>query len=886
MRYIKKKAALILAVIMTFSVLLPISAEENKEPIRTEEFLLLQGLGMVDEEIAARSGGDVMTRAQFAGIQARLAGCVEGSVSAGNRFIDVMKGSLYDDEIHYLRNLGIVSGADPYRFLPDDPITLEQACAIAVTALGYKRAAEEEHGGYSDGYIYMAHRSGLLDGGIEKDHPLTVEEGMRLLKKTALALVYVAKQIGSNEIRYETEEGRTLIAEYCGIWADKGIFTDNGITALNGASKAGEGRLVIGGRTLTYDAKADTAGKIGRYVEYYYKDTGNESRLIYLCERAKDNKVLRIRAEDLCVDDSGYGVDTILYYKDDKIASAKLSVDLNLIYNGAAYPEFDRNTLMLESGFLTLIDNSGDGIYDAAVVEEYQNCVVSSASAAEQKIYGANGICIDAVKYDYVFIYGDTGEPVSIDAVKKNSVLSYMPSYHNTVLTIYLSNKTVTGTVDRTGKDGENTFYEVNGVRYEAAHNLFADIENQIIGAALPEVGKAYLLRLDKDGRIAAAELMDENVWKYAYFVGMRSEGTFNQNTVFRLVMTDGSVFEGYTIDNVSLNGEKIKSAALMSNEVFYRDGKPKRQIIKVRINGDGDITAVETATEELNEFGYNAERFSRSPTLSTAKYFGNNVKIIGQYGIAPNAVVFEDLDKDDASANFSVEDIRVLTAADLIDGQRYSSVDFYEMDETLTASFVVYGSNPGGVYKDQLLTVRHVSETLDEEGNPIKAVSGIAYGAEVEYTESEDGVFPEDLKMGDVVRVELQGNKVRLLDKMISLADHPEPQIQVKIGNSMYESEWTNMFGYVYGKSNNAISLINSSGSAYGKISNVSLNANAGKVTIYDNQRKTVYAGTLGDITPAVTISSDGSYTLNEDTMLFVYRRYEYLREAVLVKY
>ena len=29
MRYIKKKAALILAVIMTFSVLLPISAEEN-----------------------------------------------------------------------------------------------------------------------------------------------------------------------------------------------------------------------------------------------------------------------------------------------------------------------------------------------------------------------------------------------------------------------------------------------------------------------------------------------------------------------------------------------------------------------------------------------------------------------------------------------------------------------------------------------------------------------------------------------------------------------------------------------------------------------------------------------------------------------------------------
>ena len=94
MRYIKKKAALILAVIMTFSVLLPISAEENKEPIRTEEFLLLQGLGMVDEEIAARSGGDVMTRAKFAGIQARLAGCVEGSVSAGNRFIDVMKGSL------------------------------------------------------------------------------------------------------------------------------------------------------------------------------------------------------------------------------------------------------------------------------------------------------------------------------------------------------------------------------------------------------------------------------------------------------------------------------------------------------------------------------------------------------------------------------------------------------------------------------------------------------------------------------------------------------------------------------------------------------------------------------------------------------------------------
>lgn len=888
MRYLRRKIACILAVIMILPLTSFAGAEEageslqTQEKIQTQEFIFLNELGMVDSEMTEMSGSDVMTRAEFVGVLAKLSGYTDYPVPKENRFIDVISNSKYEKEIYYLRDMGVISGVDDYRFMPDAHITLEQACAAATTVLGYKRVAVNEYGGYSDGYIYMAARAGLIDTNTQKDHPLTMEEGMKLLKNTALALVYVEKKDG-NSIRYETEKGRTLIAEYCDIWEGEGIVTDNGITALDGDTKAGNLHMTIGGYTLSYDGSIEMSEKIGRYVKYYYY--GDEEQLIYIEDKTDKNDIVYIEADDLCIERDDFGASQIIYYEGNKTVSAKLSVNADMIYNGTAFPGFGKDTLSIKSGSLTLISNDSDSTYDVIIAEEYKNIVVRSVDTNNGIVYGVNGVSIDISKYEHVTIYNNINEQAGIEDINVNNVVSYMSSMDERNLIINISTKTISGKIDNIGVD-VNEYYEVNGERYKIAYSLLEDIDNNLAGAVLPEIGKSYLLRLDKDGRIAAVESVYGNTWRYAYYVGMYTEDVNpDDGPVFRLVMTDGTVYDAYTAEKVSVNGERIKSTALIGNPLFYNGLGHKRQLVKVRLNGDGDINSVETALTEINDYGYDLENFSMDGNLNGVRWYGNNTCVMGKYAIASDAVIFEDPYKDDNNVGLSTEDIKVLKTSELREGIRYNGVDIYDADETLTASAAVY-KDKGESYEPALFTISSVIEYVDENDEVKKAARGIYSGNEVEYGEYEEGVFPDDLKMGDVTRVELSGTKIKKMEKMISLADHPEPQIQVKIGNSLYESEWSNMFGYVYAKSNNALSLFNGDNSSYGKISNISLNGGAGKVTIYDVQNENVYSGTMSDIVPSGTISSNGSFSINEDTMLFVYRRYEYLKEAVLVKY
>lgn len=888
MRYLRRKIACILAVIMILPLTSFAGAEEageslqTQEKIQTQEFIFLNALGMVDSEMTEMSGSDVMTRAEFVGVLAKLSGYTDYPVPKENRFIDVISNSKYEKEIYYLRDMGVISGVDDYRFMPDAHITLEQACAAATTVLGYKRVAVNEYGGYSDGYIYMAARAGLIDTNTEKDHPLTMEEGMKLLKNTALALVYVEKKDG-NSIRYETEKGRTLIAEYCDIWEGEGIVTDNGITALDGDTKAGNLHMTIGGYTLSYDGSIEMSEKIGRYVKYYYY--GDEEQLIYIEDKTDKNDIVYIEADDLCIERDDFGASQIIYYEGNKTVSAKLSVNADMIYNGTAFPGFGKDTLSIKSGSLTLISNDSDSTYDVIIAEEYKNIVVRSVDTNNGIVYGVNGASIDISKYEHVTIYNNINEQAGIEDIKVNNVVSYMSSMDERNLIINISTKTISGKIDNIGVD-VNEYYEVNGERYKIAYSLLEDIDNNLAGATLPEIGKSYLLRLDKDGRIAAVESVYGNTWRYAYYVGMYTEDINpDDGPVFRLVMTDGTIYDAYTAEKVSVNGERIKSTSLIGNPLFYNGLGHKRQLVKVRLNGDGDINSVETALTDINDYGYDLENFSMDGNLNGVRWYGNNTCVMGKYAIASDAVIFEDPHKDDNTVGLSTENVNVLKTSELREGIRYNGVDIYDADETLTASAAVY-KDKGESYEPALFTISSVIEYVDENDEVKKAARGIYSGNEVEYGEYEEGVFPDDLKMGDVTRVELSGTKIKKMEKMISLADHPEPQIQVKIGNSLYESEWSNMFGYVYAKSNNALSLFNGDNSSYGKVSNVSLNAGSGKVTVYDVQNENVYAGTLSDIVPSGTISSNGSFSVNEDTMLFVYRRYEYLKEAVLVKY
>lgn len=880
---VKKFCKRIAALAVAAAICVPFAAfaEETGVPttINTEDFELLQGLGMTDASFDMLLAEDDMTRAQFVSVLARLVGFDEYIMSDKNRFADVAAGSTYEQQIYYLKNLGVINGIDEYRFAPDVPITLGEACTAAVKALGGGYMAENHYGGYPSGYLTLARKADIIKAGTAEDK-LTVEEGVRFLKNTALALVWV-ESISAGDAEYKTEKDRTLIAEYCDILSGEGIMTDNGITALSSVSAVGEDYVVIDGIKLSSDG--EFSDKIGLYTEFWYKD--NYEELVFAREKKNKNQILTVEAGLLCGDAEDFSTEKLLYYKDydsSKRENAKISADADMIYNGRAYPEFDAQTLRIKSGTLTLISNDGDKTYDLIIAREHENSIVQNTDEKNLRIYGANGVCLQLGDYDNAAILSENGEAKTIADIHADSVLSYMISKDGECIEIRIVSKAVTAKIVSVDKDISDFYESEQGDKYRPAYSLLEDIANGIAGAEIPEIGETYLFRLDIDGRAVTSQKQQINVWRYAYYIGMRPQENPEDGPWLKLIMSDGSVYIAYPAKRLTVNGERQDAEELLYNSLLGM----KRQVVRIRMNADGDISGIETASQTTGSYGFNGNEFSKDATLLSAKYYGNNTLIMGKYAISRDAVIFEDPDKNLVSTDFDVDDIKTYRTSQLKDGTRYSSIDIYDADETLCAAAVVYEKRESS-FATTLLTVDKVINYIDEYDEPAKKLTGVANGVHVEYTEYEDGVFPDGLKRGDVARIELEGTKIRALDKMISLADHPKPTVQPKIGGGLNETEWVNMFGTVYAKSDNAVSVYLGTENAFGPLQTISLNGGAGiKVTIYDDSEGTVTPGSLADIVPGGTVSKSGSFTTNGDTMIFIYRRHENLREAVVVKY
>ncbi len=97
---------------------------------------------VVDRGIFSGSNGKFdpngeMTRAMFVSVLARLAGVIaKNDVKTG--FSDVPAGKWYSGAVKWASDNDIVSGANG-KFMPNDPITREQICAIFVTYAKYKK---------------------------------------------------------------------------------------------------------------------------------------------------------------------------------------------------------------------------------------------------------------------------------------------------------------------------------------------------------------------------------------------------------------------------------------------------------------------------------------------------------------------------------------------------------------------------------------------------------------------------------------------------------------------------------------------------------------------------------------------------------------------------
>ena len=160
MRNLKKFLALVMAMVMSFSLMLTANAASKYDQVKewtdkdqvTEEFVeavdVLSGMKIFQGDDRGFAPGATITRAETAALIYRLATGDVDNVRAGlyanyGNFADVNESDWFAGYVGYCANAGYIKGHGGY-FNPYAPVTGYEALAMILRAVGYDKNHEFE----------------------------------------------------------------------------------------------------------------------------------------------------------------------------------------------------------------------------------------------------------------------------------------------------------------------------------------------------------------------------------------------------------------------------------------------------------------------------------------------------------------------------------------------------------------------------------------------------------------------------------------------------------------------------------------------------------------------------------------------------------------------
>ena len=164
-RMVQKGVLSLLVLAMVISPALAVSSfpdvAEDAEYSEAVEYLRETGI-MCGDDKGNFNPDKTVTRAEMVTIICNMLGETEG-LAVSSTFDDVPKTHWANKYITKAVALGFISGYGNGKFGPNDTVTYEQAITMLVRAIGQYSAANDA-GGYPNGFIYVANKSGYLDG--------------------------------------------------------------------------------------------------------------------------------------------------------------------------------------------------------------------------------------------------------------------------------------------------------------------------------------------------------------------------------------------------------------------------------------------------------------------------------------------------------------------------------------------------------------------------------------------------------------------------------------------------------------------------------------------------------------------------------------------------
>ncbi len=857
-------------------------APASETQLASTEYDILTAFGFIGEDITLLKGDSRVTRAQFVGTLFRVAGFAEVEYPASEIvFVDVNEDTLYKNEILYFYQAGLISGTSVNTFSPNNFITYQQAAKIIVDILGYKDFVLARYGNDMNAYVAMAQKLNLTNNLAIGDitAPITAQNAMKLLYNAGRGKIFEeAAYKADGEAIFNNWNGKELFEKTNNIYYGKGRMQSNGIVSILESEPSNKAATIDGVEYLLSDC--DLTGLVGCNVEFHYKWENNTKTIIW-AGLGDNNTMLEIKASELATDDARYDMNTIVYKKNNRNVVVKFSSYADVIYNNALYNGYSLSHIQPDMGFIRLIDNNNDNVYDLVIVEEYENIFVSSIVREGPYISGKYGNSLNLGDYENVVIYKD-GKEIEFQHIGNNVVITYVASVNKKNLVLYVGGSLYKDTLVDFVKGDDKTVLEFENRTSQFAPS-YENIDSSKYVKLTPRVGKLYNMYFDKEGNIAELQEINDGVLEYVLLTKAipNDEKYADENSAkVRLLLSNNTFVTATTKKSLKLNGVRGKTGKdiLEDPRLYDEDGNIIVQVVRVTINGDGEISEFEFAYDNTaNEYGFDKERFSLDfngsawYTTDDQSYGGFNYRYWNDNGtICFVKISGVDLEEPYASVNRT--------------SVRHSGkAMIYDSDENRIPAVVLVNHNTLAYNDTNLFLVDSISyKKIDGEYH--KTLCGYLGGGYIEYPEFSEGIIPAGTKRGDVVRISTYENKLLGCINYLHLADKPEPTINGTLGGTPII-----IFSHLYSVCGTTITLTSPDSlvSQVGKILPIVIRWDKIPVTVNDVRNDSIRLGSISDVNPTNIPQKNGPVEIAENSvMVFLNCNRTYVTEMIVVLY
>ena len=618
--------SLCIASIVAFSCM-SFSAFASESQEYQKEINLVKALRiMVGYEDGNFHGDKNITRAEFTKIMIGILGHNDAAKAyVGTKFSDVGQDHWANGYISMASELGIIAGYGNGMFGPNDNITMHQCITILVSALGYKGMAEAK-GGYPKGYINIANDNNILKGLNTRDTSATRAQAAKLIYN-ALEVPFAEIQNFKANGQHVVEKGDVTILSCMGYYKTEGYVTDVfGINTSNDDDLLKKDEVKIN-EIRFKTVMNDCSPFILKKVDLWYKEDEYDNNVIYHMEEKAGTEDVVIDADDI---DESTTLNKIIYMSEkSKRKTIDLPQNLAIVYNGQLVGTRDYSDKLLKplNGNVKLIDLDRNGEYEYALVNEYVNYVVETIS--NNKIFDLFSDYVNLDEDDDVTssIYFEN-ESVSIESIKQYDILSVSKSLDGKNVKIEICRDTVSGTIEMeaTDQDGE-IYFTIDGTEYKLADNYKkAYISNNGKLKKLKQ-GDSGIFYLDSSKKIAySKETEIKEKAAYGYIIDIALKKNLSQTGEVK-IMTANNEFENFEFAKQITFGRMQGGTYVkekVSAEKIYKKIKPEydveMQVVKYTLDNEGKIKGFYLADTNPNSdnFSLDVER--------NKYYYANNV--------------------------------------------------------------------------------------------------------------------------------------------------------------------------------------------------------------------------------------------------------------------